>query len=153
MAAAGTDPELKSNRFRKFFAAVIAGKRAVKNRNDTKLFLEAICDQQDRSDCIEKLVAARQGLQSLKISLRSGVSSAFINESSTSLLRYIADDSVRQLCSGQLLRDILVAVMEPPTFWNVLERCYDGRTCHQVVFTHSHVYSLSFCPRRQLLCS
>ena len=127
MAAAGTDPELKSNRFRKFFAAVIAGKRAVKNTNDGKLFLEAICDQQDRSDCIEKLMAAPQGLQSLKMSLQSNVPSTFINESSASLLRYIVDDSVRQLRSGQLW-EILVDVMEPPTFWNALERCYDGRT-------------------------
>lgn len=128
MAAAGTDPELKSNRLRKFLTAVIDGKRAVKNTNDAKLFLEAICDQQDRSGCVEKLVAAPQGLQALKTSLRSDVSSAFINESSANLLRYIADDNVRQLCSGQLLRDILVAVLEPPTFWNALERCYDERT-------------------------
>ena len=116
MAAAGIDPELKSNRLRKFFAAVIGGKRAVKNTNDAKLFLEAICDQQDRSNCIEKLMTAPQGLQTLKMSLRFDVSSAFINESSINLLRYIADDSVRQLCSDQLLRDILIAVLEPPTF-------------------------------------
>ena len=128
MAAAGIDPELKSSRLRKFLTAVIDGKRAVKNTNDAKLFLEAICDQEDRSGCVEKLVAAPQGLQALKMSLRSDVSAAFINESSVSLLRYIADDSVRQLCSGQLLRDILVAVLEPPTFWNALERCYDERT-------------------------
>lgn len=128
MATTGTDSELKSIRLRRFFVAVIDGKRAVKTTKDAKLFLEAICDQQDRSDCVEKLVAARQGLQALKVSLRSDVSSAFINESSTALLRYIADDSVRRLCSGQLLRDILIAVLEPPTFWNALQKCYDEKT-------------------------
>ena len=128
MAAAGTDPDLKSNRLRKVFTAIVDGKRAVKNTNDAKLFLEAVCDQQDRSACVEKLVAAPQGLQALKMSLRSEVSSAFINQSSASLLRYIADDNVRQLCNGQLLRDILAAVLEPPTFWNALKRCYDERT-------------------------
>ena len=122
------DPGLKSSRLQKFLSAVIDGKRAIKNTNDAKLFLEAICDHQDRSGCVEKLVAAPQGLQALKMSLRSDVSSAFINESSASLLRYIADDSVRQLCSGQLLRDILVAVVKPPTFWNALKKCYDERT-------------------------
>ncbi len=35
---------------------------------------------------------------------------------------------MRQLCSGQLLRDILVVVLEPPTFWNALEKSYDKRT-------------------------
>jgi len=128
MSAAGTDPALKSARLRKFLTAVVDGKRAIKNAADAKLFLEAICDQEDRSSCVEKLVAAPQGLQALKMSLRSDVSSAFINESSASFLRYIADDSVRQLCSGQLLQDILVMVAEPPTFWNALEKCYDERT-------------------------
>ncbi|KAI4103575.1 MAG: hypothetical protein L6R37_003720 [Teloschistes peruensis] len=128
MATANTDPELKSNRLRKLFSAVIDGKRAIKTTNDAKLFLEAICDQQDRSGCVEKLVAAPQGLQALKTSLRSDVSITFINEFSTSLLRYIADEGVRQICSGQLSRDILVAVVEPPTFWNALERCYDEKT-------------------------
>ncbi|KAI4198852.1 MAG: hypothetical protein LQ350_005001 [Teloschistes chrysophthalmus] len=125
---ATADTELKSNRLRKLFSAVIDGKRAVKTTNDARLFLEAICDQRDRSGCVEKLVAAPQGLQALKISLRSDVSSGFINESSTCLLSYIADEGVRQICSGQLLRDILVAVVEPPTFWNALERCYDEKT-------------------------
>ena len=56
------------------------------------------------------------------------MSRTYINESSGNLLRYIADDSVRQLCSGQLVPDILVVVLEPPTFWNALEKCYDERT-------------------------
>ena len=128
MATAETDTELKSNRLRKLFTAITDGRRAVKNVNDAKLFLEAICDQQDRSGCIERLVAAPQGLQGLKMSLRSDVSSTFINESSSTLLRYIANDSVRQLCNGQLVQDILVAVLEPPTFWNALEKCYNERT-------------------------
>ena len=128
MAAMETDTELKSNRLRKLFTAITDGRRAVKNSNDAKLFLEAICDQQDRSSCIERLVAAPQGLPALKLSLRFDVSSTFINESSGDLLRYIADDSVRQLCSGQLVQDILAAVLEPPTFWSALEKCYDERT-------------------------
>ena len=128
MATMETDTELKSNRLRKLFTAITNGRRAVKSSDDAKLFLEAICHQQDRPGCIERLVAAPQGLQALKMSLRSDVSSTFINESSGSLLRYIADDSVRQLCSGQLVQDILLVVLEPPTFWNALEKCYDERT-------------------------
>ena len=128
MATMETDTELKSNRLRKLFTAITDGRRAVKNSNDARLFLEAICHQPDRPGCIERLVAAPEGLQALKMSLRSDVSSTFINEFSGNLLRYIADDSVRQLCGGQLLHDILVVVLEPPTFWNALEKCYDQRT-------------------------
>ena len=128
MSTAGTNPEVKSNWLQKVLAAFVGGKRAVKNANDAKLFIEAICNQQDRSGCAERLVGAPQGLQALKTSLRSDVSSAFINEFSVNLLTYIADDGVRQLCNGQLLRDILFAVLEPPTFWNALEKCYDEKT-------------------------
>ena len=128
MSTASTDQGVRSTRLRKVLTGIFEGKRAIKNTNDAKLFLEAICDQQDRSSCIEKLVAAPQGLQALKMSLRSDVSSAFMNEFSADFLSYIADDSVRLLSSGQLLRDVLVAVVEPPTFWNALEKCYHERT-------------------------
>ena len=128
MAEASANAELKSSRLRKYLAAVINGKRAVKNTNDAQLFLEALCDQQDRSGCIEKLVAAPYGLQALRTSLRSDVSSNFINEYSANLLGYLADDCVRQLCNGQLLRDILIAVLEPSTFWNALQKHYSEKT-------------------------
>ena len=127
MAMAVTDRGLKSDRLRKFFTGVIDGKRALKNANDARLFLEAVCDRQDRASCIERLVAAPQGLQVLKTSVRSDISSTFINESSARFLEYISDDSVRQLCSGQLLRDVLVAVLDPPTFWTALKNCYNER--------------------------
>ncbi|OCL14801.1 putative AAA family ATPase [Glonium stellatum] len=147
MSTASTDPALKSTRLRKFFTAVLDGKRAIKNTGDAKLFLEALCDQQDRSSCVEKLVVASQGLQALKMSLRSNVSSTFINDSSASFLTYISDDSVRQLCGGQLLRDILVAVVDPPTFWNALEKCFDEKTLSS---TATHAFA---CLLHELLLS
>ena len=128
MSQARIEPDILSTRLSKFFAAVIDGKRAIKNTNDAKIFLDSICNQSDRSSCIEKLVAATHGLQAVKISLRSDVSSNFINESSVKFLAYIANDNVRLLCNGQLLQQVLVIVTEPPTFWNALEKCYDDRS-------------------------
>ena len=128
MSSVSADPAVASARLAKFLTAVLSDKRGIKNANDAKIFLEAICNQQDRTACIEKLVAAPQGLQALKMSLRYNVSSAFINEFSANFLRYIANDSVRQLCNGQLLQDILVAAVDPPTFWNALEKCYDDKS-------------------------
>lgn len=92
-------------------------------------------------------MAAPQGLQALKMSLWSDVSSAIIDESSTNLLRYIADDGVRQLCSGQLLLNILLALLELPRFWNALERCYDERT-----LSPSKIQAFA-CLLLELLCS
>ena len=128
-AGAGIDPQLKSDRLRKIPHCRHRWQTGrQKHKTTPGSSSKRYVSRQDRSGCVEKLVAAPHGLQALKISLRSDVSSAFINESSANLLRYITDDSVRQLCSGQLLRDILVAVLEPPTFWNALERCYDEKT-------------------------
>lgn len=131
MASASADPALKSARLSKLFNAIIYRKRAIKNANDAKLFLEATCHQEDRSSCVEKLVAAPQGLQAIKTSLRIEVSSTFVNEYSADFLRYIIDDSVRLLCRGQLFRDILRVVVDPPTFWKALEKYYVERSLSQ----------------------
>lgn len=114
------DDDLKSARLRKLFIAITEGKKAIQNANDAKIFIEAVCSDQERSSCVEKLVAAPQGLQALKMSLRSDVSIKFISNHSANLLHYIADDAVRQLCNGLLLDKILIAIAEPPTFWNAL---------------------------------
>ena len=47
-----------------------------------------------------------------------------MNDAVAVFLEYIADDSLKQLHSGQLLRDVLRAAVEPPTFWNAFEKHY-----------------------------
>ncbi|RFU29072.1 hypothetical protein B7463_g7259, partial [Scytalidium lignicola] len=119
-----TGDSYQSNRLHKFFFAALKGERAIASPNEAKLFLEAVCDREDPSRCIESLVAAAHGLEALKSSLRRDISVVFINQSATPLLRYIADDGVKQLYGGQLLRDVLLAVVDPPIFWNALEKLY-----------------------------
>jgi replication-associated recombination protein RarA len=125
------DNSIKAARAGKLFFAVIDGKKAIKNRNDAKLFLEAMCSQKDRSRCVEKLAASSDGLQALRMSIRNDTSISFVNDSCIPFLAYIQDDDIRQLCNGQLLKDIMRTVIEPPTLWNALEQHYHSRSLSQ----------------------
>jgi len=51
---------LPMTRLAKFLGLVLQGKRGIRNASDTKLLLEAICDQENHQSCVEKLVASSQ---------------------------------------------------------------------------------------------
>ncbi|KAL1962658.1 hypothetical protein VTN77DRAFT_9292 [Rasamsonia byssochlamydoides] len=121
----------RSNRLTKFFSLVRQGKRTVKNAADTKLLLEAICDQQDRPACIETLVASPPALNALQYGLRLDVSPTFIDENTAPFIRYLSEPAVKQMCQGHLLHEILIRIAEPPTLWNALLASYKARSLSQ----------------------
>src|SRR6266702_1044938 len=121
MASAFSDAaSSRSARLSKLYVLVLRGKREIQSAADAKLFLEAICDQSDRSACIEKLIASPQAFDALAKSLRFDVSLDFLIGSSAAFLLYLSDPVLKQLCSGQFLLRILECIAEPPTFWNAL---------------------------------
>jgi hypothetical protein len=127
-------PDLSSARttqLTKFLGAVLSGKRSVQRLKDGNLLLESICCEPDRSRCVEKLAASRTALESLQRSLRFDVSPAFLNGPSVQLLRYIADPSIKDLCSGQLLHAIIEIIVEPPTFWHALLQAQKNKTLNE----------------------
>jgi hypothetical protein len=121
------DPAGKAKRLQIVFTSFINGKRAIRNVNDAKIFFEAVRDQREQTTCVEKIVAASHGLKAVKMSLCTDTSSSFINEHSAHFLIYIADDDITQLCNGQLYQEILDVIVEPPTFWNALEKHFNER--------------------------
>lgn len=121
----------RSTRLSKFFWQVLQGKRDIKNGSETKLFLEAICDQTDHQTCIEKLVASLQGLSNLRSGLKFDVSPSFINQNTAPFIRYLSQPTVKQLCNGQYLRQLLLIFVEPPTLWNALIASYKSRLLNQ----------------------
>ena len=127
MTSNQADDSTKSHRLRKFVAIVFDGKRAIKDTKDAKLFFEAVCNQEDRVGCIEKMVASSHGLQALKLSLRCDDSDAFMNDTASAFLAYIDGEDLKQVHGGQLLREVLSVVVEPPTFWNALEKKFEQR--------------------------
>lgn len=126
----------RSARLSKYFGLILQGKRSVKNAGDAKLFLEAICDQQERSSCIEKLLASPKALESLRIGLRFDVSPSFINGTTAAFLKCISEPALKQLCNGQFLQQLLVIIVEPPTLWNALLQWYkEGRLTQESVYS------------------
>ena len=129
----------RSTRLTRLLGQILQGKREIKNAADTKLFLEAICDQRDHQICIEKLVASLPGLSNLRSGLKFDVSPSFINQNTASFIRYLSQPAVKQLCNGQYLRQLLLMFVEPPTLWNALIASYKTR-----LLTQDSVYAFAW---------
>jgi hypothetical protein len=112
--------DARSSHLARFLGAVLSGKRPVQSAGDGRLLLESICSEPDPTRCIEKLVASKTALKGLQQSFRFDVSPSFLNGPSVQLLKYIADPSVKALCSGQMLQAVIEVIVEPPTFWHAL---------------------------------
>lgn len=110
----------RSTRLQKYFYQILSGKRVVQKAADARLFLEAIYDQENRANCIEKIVASSSAMESLRLCLRCDVSIGFINTVAGNFLNHLSDPTIKQLCNGMLLSQILDVVTDPPTFWNAL---------------------------------
>ncbi|KAI9856280.1 MAG: hypothetical protein M1824_005494 [Vezdaea acicularis] len=122
---------VRSARLRSYFNQILQGKRSVKSLNDAKRFLEAICDQEDPSGCIERLIASAEGLHAVHKSLRVDVSPSFLNGSGTDFIKYLTNDAIKQLCSGRFLQDIITIIVEPPTVWHAFHKAHKDRTLNQ----------------------
>jgi hypothetical protein len=112
----------------KFLGPVLQGSRGVKNAAETRLLLEAICDQKDHQSCVEKLVGSVHALSALQSGLRFDLSSSFIDERIAPFLNYLSEPRVKQVCNGQFLRKLLLIIVEPPTLWKALLQSYRNRT-------------------------
>ena len=118
----------RSARLARFFDLVLRGKRALHGSTDGNLFLEAICSQADHANCIEKLAASAEGMNSLRKALRFDCESAlFLNGFGTSFIRYLAEDpAVKEMLGGKLLQRVLIVVVDPPTVWNALTESHEA---------------------------
>lgn len=117
----------RSGRLAKLFSQVLQGKRAVKNKNDVKLFLEAVLEQKNHSACVEGIIGSTSALNTLQSGLRFDISPDFINKTTAPFIRYLSDPAVKLLCNGQFLQDLLVVIVEPRTLWNAFVEAFKNR--------------------------
>ncbi|XP_044721190.1 AAA domain-containing protein [Hirsutella rhossiliensis] len=113
----------RSERFRKLFYDHIAGKRRIKGSQDAKLFLEAadiICKQKSPSTCIENIVCSPKGVEAVGIAVRSGLSTDSVKAALGLFIKHLLSQRVRAIGDGQFLRQLLIAILSPPTFWTAL---------------------------------
>ena len=122
---AGGSRAAKLNRF---FHDVIYGKAPLKNAQNGNLFLEALCNQQDRPTCIEKVMSSPHGLQAVQESTRFSLSPAFFNDQAVAFLQYIQAPGLNTIHGGDFLQELISNIVEPPIFWSAFVRCFRDRT-------------------------
>lgn len=129
-----TPPEAttaRSSRLSKLFLSTIRGNKTIKTSNDAKLFLEAICDQEDHVTCVERLSASPPAMHALRTALRFDISPDFINKDVQCLLAYLNHPGLNQLCNGEYIRQILTVLIDPPTLWQALVQSHDRQQLTQ----------------------
>lgn len=111
----------------KLFHATIYGHRELKTGADGNRFLEALCIQEDVTNCVECLVAGSGGLSAVAKAFRFSPDSSFLNGPATSVLIYLSNPALKQLYGGEFLHRILEAIVQPPTFWNTFCEAHHAR--------------------------
>ncbi|KAL4931845.1 uncharacterized protein BDV17DRAFT_227198 [Aspergillus undulatus] len=118
----------RTDRLAKFFDLVLSGNRPISNVDSFSRFLEAILDKSDHAACVERLLASPAARSAIYAGVRFDTKPNFLDNHTTPFLQYLADPSVKKLCNGQILQDILTLVSEPRTVLNAFMQTFqDGR--------------------------
>ena len=110
--------ELNTQRRKRFLDAVLDGKRGVRNLNDARLLIAAICDEQDRVKCMGKLCSKENGFMAARQALLIDLSSSSLNGQVAQFVLYFATESLGQVAGGRVLCDLLSAILKPDLLWN-----------------------------------
>ena len=115
MSGQKTSP--RSTRLRLLFTDVLKGKKAIDNQN-AKLFLEAVCDQDKRALCVQKIQASEYGRCAFQSALSSSTELLFLQESITATFLYLAAPELKTLCGGAVLQEVLLSFVEAELAWD-----------------------------------
>ena len=107
----------RSSKLRDLLEKVLAGSQPITLGN-ARLFLEAICDQSDPQGSILRLIASEHGFPALQASLQIEPSIGFLNGPVTVFLQYLQAPAIKNICAGDVLRQIISKLVDPPLIWN-----------------------------------
>ncbi|KAI0152242.1 P-loop containing nucleoside triphosphate hydrolase protein [Hypoxylon sp. NC0597] len=110
----------RSRMLDKCFYKVLEGKWKILKLEDSRKFLESIVNRDDKPDCIERLASSENGQAALHKCLTFDLSAKFVNTHVSTLLRFLADPSLKRVCDGELLNQVVWVMVDPPLFWNSL---------------------------------
>lgn len=99
----------------------------IRKVDEAQKFLESIVNRDDKSDCIERLVSSKLGRDALHKSLISSTSAQFLNTYVSDLLQCLSDPALKRICDGELLDQVLWAMVDPPAFWNTLVQHFKSK--------------------------
>ncbi|KAF9869830.1 helicase required for RNAi-mediated heterochromatin assembly 1 [Colletotrichum karsti] len=117
------DPR-RASRLLKVFGDVTKGGRVLATAADARLFLEAVRMNASPAACLEIITARDVAQNALRHSLRVDSSVSFINYHVIPFIAYMSDPGVKLMYNGQLLRQVLLLVVQPPILWGNLFNAY-----------------------------
>ncbi|TQV95522.1 AAA family ATPase [Cordyceps javanica] len=115
---------VRAARLKKIFNSFLHGKRSVSTPHEAQVYLEAARVQPSPSACLEAILASPSGLAVVKSSVRASASLEFISDHVLPFLQYICQTEAKALCEGKFLYQLMVAVLQPPTAWNAIQKHY-----------------------------
>ena len=104
-------------RKRRLFDAICKGKEALSEYNALQ-FLEGFCSEGDVVSCISKVITTAAGLSSLQNAMRAKLTAQFFNNQAAAVLAYLQTPELKIINEGELLRKVLVEIVDPPFFWD-----------------------------------
>ncbi|KAI9822767.1 MAG: hypothetical protein M1832_003000 [Thelocarpon impressellum] len=116
--------QVRAARLATYFKAVLAGRQELKSAQNGALFIEAVCDQPDPAAALYDIVSSKGGLAAVQACLRFSLAVAFFNGPATALLCYLQEPTLKPICGGDILRQVLVRMVKPPIFWNAFIKAY-----------------------------
>ncbi|KAF4440391.1 hypothetical protein F53441_12339 [Fusarium austroafricanum] len=113
----------------KSFWAITKGDQKVTNVHSAKLFLQACkiySEKYTPVKCVEVLISNPAGIPALERAVRVDLSPEFINSTILPYIFTLSDEGVVALNNGGFIRQILVGILEPSTFWTAALDAYRG---------------------------
>ncbi|RYP13854.1 hypothetical protein DL767_010543 [Monosporascus sp. MG133] len=104
-------------KLRSLFTQVLKGDKPIDGKN-ARLFLEAVCDQDNRALCLQKLQASDHGRAAFQSALSSSTELPFLQESVTAIIRYLTAPELKTLCGGAVLQQLLLSFVEAELAWD-----------------------------------
>lgn len=107
----------------KVFNSHLSGELCIKSSHDAKRFLEAtdmLAKKKSPAFCAESIVSSQNGIETVRLVVRSDPSGGFISLIMTQLITHLSDPVVKLINDGDFLKRLLIAILSPPTFWSTL---------------------------------
>jgi hypothetical protein len=128
------DNSTRVRRLLKLFHDVTNGKRKIASPKDSQLFVEALPHYKLPSRCVEVLLSSPSGMDAVRSAVRVDISPSFITSTSLKLAEFLSDPEIKSVADGQFLRELVVAIIQPPTFWNAAVKMFQNSQFQRAPF-------------------
>ena len=112
-----------TQRKKRLFEAICKSKETLSEYNAIQ-FLEGFCSEGDVVSCISKVITTEAGLSSLQNAMRAKLSLQFFNNQAAAVLAYLQSPDLKIMNEGELLRKVLIKIVDPPFFWDAYRESF-----------------------------